>query len=480
MADRNPILPPASADSVQFDSSVLAQRIQELEGVGNLEAGVGITEGTVSSYNVTTGRGTATTSDGTLSFYNGVSTALVTSDVVAIAKTNANKNVVVGIITRPGSTTPVAVPLVLVPPDFPIRTDNRTFPIHTTNNPVGVYELAFDLPGAFGYGTDLMIGPKGTTASTGYTDTNALLRSTATNLNISNTVYGPRYFIDNNGRLIVINASNQLSYRDTSTGLWTTSTYTNAIYAWDNTHKILWWTTAGYTGGPFFKFAPADSAPVAMGDLGTGVSNVTNPTQRGIVAGKGKLAFQSSNNSGGVWVKNSTDANNFTSNGAAAANFVSNRTAIIDQNGNVHRTGQNTVTGNYEVRTYTHSTGITSTVDTGITYTNVNNAHLARTSTGSFVMLCVAREDVIVGGGSTTRWIPAVAVFTGTASSWVYYDTVHYVGSNIDNLVLTNLIEIISNVYRFGASFSSIFSSGAGNWTAGTAGSYFIYEFTVT
>ncbi len=126
------------------------------------------------------------------------------------------------------------------------------------------------------------------------------------------------------------------------------------------------------------------------------------------------------------------------------------------------------------------ATGITSTVDTGITYTNVNNAHLARTSTGSFVMLCVAREDVIVGGGSTTRWIPAVAVFTGTASSWVYYDTVHYVGSNIDNLVLTNLIEIISNVYRFGASFSSIFSSGAGNWTAGTAGSYFIYEFTVT
>jgi len=477
MADRNPILPPASADSVQFDPAVLAQRIQELEGVGNLQAGLGVTEGTVSAYNVTTGRGTATTNSGTLSFYNGISTALVIDDIIAIAKTNENKNVVVGIITRPGSTTPVSVPLVLVPPDFPIRTDNRTFPINTTNNPSGVFELAYDLPGAFGYGTDLIIGPKGTTSSTGYTDTNALLRSTATNLNISSTIDGPRYWIDNNGRLIVIDASNQLNYRDTSTGLWTTSTYTNAIYSWDNTYKTLWFTTAGYTGGPFFKFEPTDSAPVAMGALGTGVSNVTNPSNRGILADKGKLAFQSSNNSNGVWVKNSYDSSNFTNNGTAAASFVANRTATIDQSGNIHRTGQNVVSGNYEIRTYTHSTGVTSTADTGITYTNVTNDHLQRTSTGVFVMLCVAREDVIVGGGSALRFISAVALFTGSASSWVYYDTVHYSGSNIGNLVQTNLIEIMSNVYRFGAANTTIFSSGSGSWSTGT---YFIHEFTVT
>lgn len=476
MADRNPILPPASADNVQFSPAVLAQRIQELEGAPAAVAVPGVVQGTVATYNLTTGTGTATTTTGSVSFNNGVFTALVVGDVVAIAETNTGTFVVVGIITRPGTITPITVPLVTVPPDFPIRTDNRTFPITTTNNPSAVYELAHDLPGTFGYGTDLMIGPQGTTGSTGYTNTNALLRSTATNLNISGTVFGPRYFIDDNGRLIVINASNQLNYRNVSTGVWTTTTYTNAIYSWDNTYKTLWWTTAGYTGGPFFKLAPGDSAPVAMGALGTGVSNTTNPTQRGIVADRGKVAFQSSNNSGGVWVKNSNDSNNFTSNGTAAANFVSNRTATIDSNGNVYRTGQNTVSGNYEVRTYTHSTGVTSTADTGITYTNVTNDHLLRTTSGVFVMLCVARESVVVSGGSTTRWISAVALFTGTASSWSYYDTVHYSGSSITNLVQTNLIEISSNVFRFGAANTTIVSSGSGSWTAPA---YFIHQFTV-
>lgn len=148
MADRNPILPPASADNVQFSPAVLAQRIQELEGAtpGAVEAAPGVVEGTVATYNLTTGTGTATTTTGSVSFSNGVFTALVVGDVVAIAETNTGTFVVVGIITRPGTITPITVPLVTVPPDFPIRTDNRTFPITTTNNPSGVFELAHDLP----------------------------------------------------------------------------------------------------------------------------------------------------------------------------------------------------------------------------------------------------------------------------------------------------------------------------------------------
>ncbi len=453
--------------------------------------------GDVTAYDPSDRSGTATSDGVNYEFTNSTGTALDIGDEVIINEID-DEYYVVGVTDRVGDITPVPLPAAAaISPNFPLRTDNLSFPIHanrdTGKQPARTFtgrNYAFDMFGYYGIGTDTIIGQN--TNST--TAINSFTRPTSVNASLfPQSALGSTessMFVNPSGYLLQLVTSGtgipSIYYRDQAASSWSTysvggtvgGALTDRGWVYDDYSGWAW--SCSFSGSvlTFHKFAPGDTTPSSTGS-NLGVAFPTASPGVRLFAGFGYLIAQVySSTTISTYMKAAGDTTNFvlTSGSAVASWSATTAAAEVNPNGDVTYIYENVGTSTYHLRYLESATGIVYNYDMNIasrvangTLTNLPSCQ-AHSHTASGLVIVAGQADGALVGTADPYIFPFVAAFNYVASTIVWYDpTLYYPSDNtagVPQVAVTTPVEVSAGALRFGTSTSSL-GTGSG-WPTGT------------
>ncbi len=474
--------------------------IQEITNNPELNiAGRGAISGVdVTAYDPATGEGTGIGDDGiNYDFVNGTGAYLSPGDEVVLVESD-DEYFVVGITQRTGQLVPVDQPIGVLDPTFPLITFDRTttpLPLEIVGSGTGISSaatavqsshgwkdlIAYDLPGLYGVGSDLILGMDDGTAI------NAFSRDTLANLSLfpepgSPVVYC-RYVVQANGRVVAVPTTrlNTIYYRSLGDTTW--STYTlpvtpvtqTQVWAIDSTTGEVWGAYAENLTNDewkFIRFLHTDATPQAVGTLAVTTSIATAQDAVALNAGNGFLTFMfrdslSSSGNYKYYVKASGDSSNFTFSGTFT-------TSGFDPGAsNVNNPAQRMAVSALGETSYLYRDAGTATLhlrlieqggtvydnDTGIPV-NTNNGFIVHSHchlSSGLVAIVATVETTVFGDPTTGRYTAAFATYNYATTSYQYYDATMYQEGAFSSGVttyyrlipITGPIEVQTGVVRY-------------------------------
>jgi hypothetical protein len=359
---------------------------------------------------------------------------------------------------------PFGIPRAFLNPAFPLEVHpNIPFDIQPStrtgrygnpwNNLTSVRgdSIAYDITGAAGIGTDAIISGKGGAllSSPSWNEINAFIRSNGTNVNLYPATGDiANIYVTPSGIIIGTSVATGVGFtslytRAPSDTAWTTTTPSSPVgYAYDYQTGNFWYLRDPSGVPELVRMGPSDTTFVSKGSLGLPTGSYTD---EGVVGAHGKLAIL---RGGQYYQKNTNDDGNptlicsFTS-----ANFVVNKGTRMAPSGQLSYTREDSTTGNVHLRTLNLNGSVTD-ADLGLDSTLYHPYGGITYLANGKLVLGMSVDDSVFGGSLGERW-PAIAVYDGSTTTFVYYDPNSYSDATNPAVFISNPVEVEPNVIRF-------------------------------
>ena len=409
-----------------------------------------VNQGSVVTYNKVAGTGTVDVPTLGLTntiFTNATQTTLKGGDTVAVAKVAGSATtVVIALYPRDPGVPQEDIPVGSLDVNFPIYGDGLPNPIRLGNQD---YWLFNDPDGVLGLGSDLIGGESNGTTAGG--NINAISRQTGISYSIATSPASTdaNTFLMDTGDLIKFK-SNTFTKRDKVTGIWTdwSETSTATIdYAYDPRFNHLFMYAVGATGGPFFFINSSTGTPTALGDAGTTLSNSSKDNLCKFVIKDGVILLQKDDGTN-YYLYSSAGGLNFVRSGSGIGSNVINTRVVASEYYDLLSitTSSNII----QVNTHNSTTGVTTTLSTGIDVSNTggdpkNVLTSWQRYAGVDYFLCLTLGSEIDPTLTATRYYLSVYAHSGGTTTRIYTDGTNY-GVNCTNGFI---IGKVTNSLRF-------------------------------